>query len=316
MDTANWAIPNLLLCGACPQKGSFLTDNGIQLVVNLMHEKTRKLKNSIEEHKFPMDDMFVASTDLSLDDMTDALVKRLHQGTKTFIHCKGGHGRTGIVATIVLAKYHKIQEEDALKMWQSSHRSRTNFGHHGKPGNSPQFAIQYAQIHRILSRQLTNNIYFYDETGIYGKFSNFYPCEITYNGLVYPTSEHAFQAAKFEDPAYKEIIRTSNTPGMAAILGRQKVAGGFKWRLDLNQIIIKHKERGVKVRDDWENVKVNTMREILKLKFSQSDMRMVLVCTDNYNLVEHTTRDKYWGDGGDGTGENLLGKLLTEIRSC
>ena len=45
----------------------------------------------------------------------------------------------------------------------------------------------------------------------------------------------------------------------------------------------------------------------------------MLLDTGDSHLVEHTKRDMYWGDGGDGgndkIGRNMLGKLLVRVRN-
>ena len=57
------------------------------------------------------------------------------------------------------------------------------------------------------------------------------------------------------------------------------------------------------------------MREAVRAKFQQhEDLRNTLLATGNAMIVEHTERDSYWGDGGDGSGKNMLGKILMEIR--
>ncbi len=57
------------------------------------------------------------------------------------------------------------------------------------------------------------------------------------------------------------------------------------------------------------------MREALKAKFTQNeDLKNILLETGDAILVEHTENDNYWGDGGDGNGKNMLGKLLMELR--
>ncbi len=69
------------------------------------------------------------------------------------------------------------------------------------------------------------------------------------------------------------------------------------------------------LRQDWDQVKVKVMREALTAKFGQHpELAAVLEATGNALIVEHTENDKYWGDGGDGSGENMLGRLLMEIR--
>lgn len=40
----------------------------------------------------------------------------------------------------------------------------------------------------------------------------------------------------------------------------------------------------------------------------------VLLGTGEAELIEHTQKDKYWADGGDGSGLNMLGKLLMKVR--
>ena len=58
------------------------------------------------------------------------------------------------------------------------------------------------------------------------------------------------------------------------------------------------------------------MYEGLRLKFkTHSDLRSKLLATGSATLVEHTPRDSYWGDGGNGSGKNRLGALLMRLRS-
>jgi len=58
------------------------------------------------------------------------------------------------------------------------------------------------------------------------------------------------------------------------------------------------------------------MKEVIVAKFTQNvELKASLLATGNKLLVEHTTRDSYWGDGGDGTGQNRLGHILMAVRS-
>jgi ribA/ribD-fused uncharacterized protein len=113
-------------------------------------------------------------------------------------------------------------------------------------------------------------------------------------GKQWPTSEHYFQAQKFEDVEHQEAIRKTKSPMIAARMGR---------------------DRKKQLRQDWESVKVGIMREVVRAKFEQhDDIRQVLLSTGDATLVEHTENDSYWGDGGDGSGKNMLGQILMEIR--
>jgi ribA/ribD-fused uncharacterized protein len=137
-------------------------------------------------------------------------------------------------------------------------------------------------------------INFYLKSDVFGQFSNFAPFPIDLDGERWPTSEHYFQAQKFEDDAYRQKIRKINSPMQAARLGR---------------------DRTQKLRGDWESVKVAIMRQAVMAKFTQhEDLRELLLSTGEARIVEHTENDDYWGDGGDGSGKNMLGAILMEIR--
>ena len=137
-------------------------------------------------------------------------------------------------------------------------------------------------------------INFYSVSKEYGEFSNFAPYPIQLNKKRWPTTEHFFQAQKFLDETHQEEIRKAKSPMIAARMGRS---------------------RKRPLRKDWESVKDQVMRTALMAKFTQhEDLRDLLISTGDARLVEHTTNDSYWGDGGDGTGKNRLGHLLMEIR--
>ena len=58
------------------------------------------------------------------------------------------------------------------------------------------------------------------------------------------------------------------------------------------------------------------MLDALCAKFSQhAELRETLLGTGDAELVEHTKNDSYWADGGDGSGKNMLGKLLEQVRA-
>jgi len=137
-------------------------------------------------------------------------------------------------------------------------------------------------------------INFYLPTDIYGCFSNFSRHHIYLKDKVWKTSEHYFQAQKFAGTEFEEKVRLAPTPKEAANLGRN---------------------RKFPLRKDWEEVKDEIMREALKAKFTQhKDLKKILLETDDALLIEHTHKDFYWGDGGNGSGKNMLGKLLMEVR--
>ena len=129
----------------------------------------------------------------------------------------------------------------------------------------------------------------------YGAFSNFASYPIELDGLSWRTVEHYFQAQKFAGTAHVEAIRQTPSPLVAARMGRS---------------------RARPLRSDWELVKDEIMLRAVRAKFAQhSQLAALLLSTGDALIVEHSRRDRYWGDGGDGTGENRLGHILMQVRA-
>ena len=138
------------------------------------------------------------------------------------------------------------------------------------------------------------DIKFYGIKNKFKEFSNFYPAIIKISGKEWPTTEHYFQAMKFVDSNTRDMIRTLANPSDARKKGRSKK---------------------LLLRDDWETSRDDIMRKALKAKFTQhTDLKKLLLSTYPHNLIEHTKSDSYWADGGDGSGKNMLGVLLMELR--
>jgi ribA/ribD-fused uncharacterized protein len=113
----------------------------------------------------------------------------------------------------------------------------------------------------------------------------------------YSTSEHLFQALKFEDPRDSEKIRAQSSPR------------------DALQMAGKLRER---VREGWISNRINIkmMEKTLFLKFTQHDhLRDLLLATGDAKLVEDSPIDSFWGIGADGSGQNQLGEALMKVRA-
>jgi len=141
---------------------------------------------------------------------------------------------------------------------------------------------------------MTDVIEFYSVSDEYGCLSNFAPYPIRVKGKVWPTSEHYFQAQKFARTPVEKNIRKAKAPKIAFRMGN---------------------DRKKKIRRDWESVKVAVMREAVGAKFDQhEDLRKILLSTGTAKIIERSESDDYWGDGGDGHGRNMLGRILMEVR--
>lgn len=124
----------------------------------------------------------------------------------------------------------------------------------------------------------------------YRFLSNFWPAEVEFDGTVYPSVENAYQAAKVL--AKHRHNFTGCGPSAAKKLGRM-----------------------YPMRNDWEEVKVSVMRDLIRQKFKPgSELSDRLLDTGDWLLEEgNTWGDTFWGVC-DGVGENWLGRLLMERR--
>lgn len=131
--------------------------------------------------------------------------------------------------------------------------------------------------------------------GPYRFLSNFYPSPVVWGPRRFPTVEHAYQAAKCASWQDAETILGLLTPGTAKRYGRQ-----------------------VKLRGDWEGVKLDVMRMLIARKFESIDLAKQLLDTGDALLVEgNEWGDEYWGvDTKLSRGQNHLGLLLMCTRAA
>ncbi len=121
--------------------------------------------------------------------------------------------------------------------------------------------------------------------------SNFYLVQLLMpDGIVYPSAEHAYQAAKTLDHQIRKEI-TYMTAGQAKRTGRNII-----------------------IRPNWDNIKISIMWKILCVKFANPELYAKLKATQPHILIENNTwNDTFWGVCRS-KGENNLGKLLMKLR--
>jgi len=129
----------------------------------------------------------------------------------------------------------------------------------------------------------------------YSFLSNFSPAQITYEGIVYPTLEHAYQAAKTLDIPTRRKIAELKTPGQAKRMGKM-----------------------ITLRPNWDDIRLHIMRQLVQLKFKIPALRRALLESGDRFLIEgNNWGDTFWGAvpvNDNWVGENHLGGLLMEER--
>jgi ribA/ribD-fused uncharacterized protein len=133
----------------------------------------------------------------------------------------------------------------------------------------------------------------------YGAFSNLLRRPITFEGVTYPTAEHAYQAGKAAKATVRDWILAAPTPALAAMAAH----GLYTWDIVPN----------------WAAIKFDRMRRVLRAKFTQhADLATLLLSTGEAYLVEAGRVDnavnRLWGEV-NGKGQNMLGVMLMELRA-
>jgi len=128
----------------------------------------------------------------------------------------------------------------------------------------------------------------------YYPLSNFSAFTLEWKGNLWPTSEHAYQAEKFDDENIKEELRTARS-----------VDDAYKIAQEYSSL----------KRSDWDEIKVSTMKKIFKAKLEQHPViGELLLASGDRVLIKDSRLDAYWGWGPDKDGENIMGKLWMEVR--
>ncbi len=126
----------------------------------------------------------------------------------------------------------------------------------------------------------------------YSWLSNFYFSSLEYESLTYPTSEHAYQAQKTLDQEWRRRIQQEPTPQGAKRLGRE-----------------------APLRENWLEIRVSVMFQILKARYLQSSsLRKQLLLTYPAPLIHQAPWDEFWGNGRADHGQNQEGKLQEKVR--
>jgi hypothetical protein len=137
--------------------------------------------------------------------------------------------------------------------------------------------------------------------------SNFHPCKIEYQGIVYPSVEHYYVAMK--------------------VKGDQFFNGLYITSADCRELISKLPSAGeakrfgtqIKLRKDWDIIKLSIMEWGLIEKFKDESLKQMLLSTGDQELIEENFwHDNFWGSCScskcNNSGDNNLGKLLMKIR--
>jgi predicted NAD-dependent protein-ADP-ribosyltransferase YbiA (DUF1768 family) len=298
MDKCSFFIPNKALFGSFPTQETVeaLEKEGVRYFIDLTDYNETKtvpyvthftyIKYPIQDRRYPHNWKSFAQLIVYCSN----ILTNLKEDEKLYIHCKGGHGRSGIVVCCILCYHFHLSVEDALKYTSHCHSKRSFMKEKWRRIGSPQGKCQKDFIHRFF-----RPLYFvkpYQLGKTYG-FHNMSPHSVYMEGVgTFPNAHLAFQY--FKDPDNEAFVK-----GLQQGIYRKDLI------LSLNKA-------------EWDEKKEDFMERVLLLKFQQHPhLKESLLHTALRPLIK-ISQDKFWGNGSYKyffKGENRFGKLLEKIRT-
>lgn len=298
MERSSYFIKNKAMFGSFPTQEAVneLESHGVNFFINLTYDHEKNITPYTTKYtyiNFPITDRRVPTDWRSFSYFLikiSNIIKNLKTGELIYIHCKGGHGRSGIVVACLLCYIFKISPEQALKHTTESHSKRIVMRDKWRKLGSPQTYQQKNFVYKFFEP-----IYFYRAymSGYTAGLSNFTKHPVEIDGIEYPTAEAALQASKnIKDTEYVTKQHNARTPIISKNIGKK-----------------------IKVTEEWKNKCDDIIFKIIKSKFDRYyDIKDNILNTGLRPIVFHTNSDNFLGDGGDGSGQNKLGKALMKLR--
>lgn len=139
-----------------------------------------------------------------------------------------------------------------------------------------------------------------------GYLSNFYPSDIVFKGLKFPTVEHCYQWCKFRYGTEDDLNDEELDRNVHAELIRR--ASTVKEAYDLGH------ESDCQINPNWQEIKADVMYEILEIKFKTYPQLLVKLLATKDKPIFEDYSSQFWGSGQNGRGKNMFGKLLMKLR--
>lgn len=300
MQRSSFFIKDKALFGSFPTQEAVqeLENMGVIYFVDLTCKGESKIKPYITKHtyiNYQIKDRDVPTNIHKFSTFIihiSNIINSLKNNQLIYIHCKGGHGRSGIVVASLLSYTYNISPTKSIEQTSFFHNNRLIMKERWRKIGSPQTNKQKKFVYKLFEP-----LYFYKacKKGKKEGLSNFslHPVYIEKFGH-FPTSEAAFQA--YKNPNNNEYI--------------------LKQQKSLSPFISKKLAKKCNIREDWDIVKNNIMYNIIRNKFKQNKIiQYKLLNTGLRKIVKIDKNDHYWGNGKTNNGFNMLGNILIKVRN-
>lgn len=298
MERSSFFIKNKALFGSFPtQEAVYEFENkGVKYFIDLTSISEKKIiryNTSYNYIHYPIVDYQVPTNWQSFSQFVIKICKiiiSLTDDEKIYIHCRGGHGRSGLVVACILCYLFNITPQDALYKTSKYHSKRIVMRDKWRQIGSPQTRSQKLFVYKFFKPIYFNNT---SKLGIISGFSNFSSHSVNILNLgIFPTSEAAIQVHKnLNNLHYINSQKNSSSPLMSKYMGKQVI-----------------------LRKDWDEVKNKITENVIKLKLQQNEsISSKIINTGLRPLIEYKEKNENENDFTI-KNNNELGKILMKIR--
>lgn len=299
MDKCSYFLKDKAIFGSYPSQETVydLEKKGVKYFINLTYPEEKLIKEYETNNiiiNYPIKDRKVPNDIISFSKLIvniSNIIKDLKENELIYIHCKGGHGRSGILVACLLCYIFKISPIESIELTTKYHNNRSNMKEKWREIGSPQTFFQKNFVCKTFKP-----IYFFKANKIGNSvgFSNFSLHSVNIDNLgTFHTSEAVFQTFKnINNRDYVLKQQNTKSPFISKLLGSK-----------------------IKQTDYFNKNKENIMYNILFQKFTQhSDIKQKLLESGLRPIIYTSKSDYFWGIGNNNTGQNILGKLLEKLR--
>lgn len=293
MERCSYFIQDKALFGSFPTQETVhnLEELGVRCFIDLTNSDESKTTPYVTKYKYikyPIVDRKIPENWKSFAQLVVKIcnvINNLGIDEKVYVHCKGGHGRSGILVACIFCNYYSINPDEALKQTSKCHSNRPQMREKWRKLGSPQGKRQKDFVHRFFRPlRFTKPEMSGYNMGMHNLTNH--PVTIPNVGT-FPNVQLAFQY--YRAPNNKEYVENL-------------LKGKYR-----HELVDSHGQT-------WEENKVEYMYKVLEYKFRQHDgIRQNLMNTGLRPIVK-VSHDMFWGDGGNGQGKNIQGKLLDKLR--
>ena len=291
MDRCSYFIKDKALFGSCPSQEvvDHLENIGVRYFIDLTSPEDKRIEKYETKYtklNFPIKDRSIPEDPKKFCAFVIKVcyIIRNLNAEMVYVHCKGGHGRSGVLVASVLCHYLKISPEEALQKTRAAHQERKEMREKWRILGSPQTFSQKEFV-----RALFKPIFYHPHQYTCFNTLNADPIEIEGMGI-FPTVEAAYQA--FKNPTDESYInalkKAENDP---KLLGKQ-----------------------VNLRNDknWDNIRLYVMYLILRLKFQNNLLHKdVLMSTILRPIIRVSKKTSFWHLMKN----NTFGRVLEKVRN-